>query len=73
MEQHSNREPRAPVVVPIDQRGVSVNVACQHALNVGGIVAHVLFYNPPLRTDGHIARAGTSRKTPGIVGKIERW
>ena len=52
--QHPYCKPCTAIVVPIDQRGVSVNIACQHALNVGSIVAHVLFYNPPLFAQGHI-------------------
>jgi len=45
--QHPDCKPRAPVVVPVHQRGVRLNVSREHALNVCGIVAHVLFYNPP--------------------------
>ena len=52
--QHPNRETRASVVIPVDQRGVGINIACQHALNVGGIVGHVHFYNPPPSAEGHI-------------------
>lgn len=54
--QHPDCKPRAPVVVPVHQRGVRLNVSREHALNVCGIVAHVLFYNPPPSGERHIRR-----------------
>jgi hypothetical protein len=54
--QHPDCKPRAPVIVPVHQRGVRLNVSREHALNVCGIVAHVLFYNPPPSGERHIRR-----------------
>lgn len=54
VSQHPDCKPRAPVVVPVHQRGVRLNVSREYALNVCGIVAHVLFYNPPPSGERHI-------------------
>ena len=52
--QHADCETCTAIVIPVYQRSVSVNVATKHTLNIGGIVAHVLGYNPPPRGWRHI-------------------
>src|SRR6185369_3429647 len=59
--QHPNRKPCTAIVIPVYQCGVSVNVTSQNALDVGGIVAHVLGYNPPPGGTRHIAKMVTRR------------
>ena len=56
VSQHPHRETCAAIVIAVYQRRVSVDVASQHTLHIGGIVTHVLGYNPPPRRWRHMDR-----------------
>src|ERR1051326_6453845 len=68
--QHSDCKTRASIVVPINELRVCINVAGQHTLHVGGIVAHVLCYNPPPRRLRHITRLDGFNARSGVIHRV---